>query len=71
MFSLTDSDRPEISQLFGPWLNRLQFHGQGYRDGKVFETFGIVYVHDPHKSKMESIAQKKEATPSEPPESRS
>jgi hypothetical protein len=40
--------RPEIAQLFGPWLNRLQFHGQGYREGNVFESFGIVYVPDPY-----------------------
>ena len=40
--------RPEIAQLFGPWLSRLQFHGQGYRDGNAFESFGIVYVPDPY-----------------------
>ncbi len=68
---MNSPDRPEIAQLFGPWLNRLQFHGQGYRDGKVFESFGIVYVPDPYKGKTETIAQKKEATPSKPPESRS
>jgi hypothetical protein len=64
-------DRPEIAQLFGPWLSRLQFHGQGYRDGKVFESFGVVYVPDPYGSNPKATAQKKEATPSEPPESRS
>lgn len=40
--------RQEIAQEFGPWLNQLQFHGQGYRDGAVFESFGIVYVPDPY-----------------------
>jgi hypothetical protein len=40
--------RDEIAREFGPWLNQLQFRGQGYRDGEVFETFGIVYVRDPH-----------------------
>ena len=40
--------RPEIANEFGPWLNRLQFRGQGYRDGDVFETYGIQYVPNPY-----------------------
>ncbi|NLX97406.1 MAG: DUF3800 domain-containing protein [Rhodopirellula sp.] len=45
---MTAASRPEIAQRFGPWLNRLQFRGQGYRDGNAFESFGIVYVPDPY-----------------------
>jgi hypothetical protein len=48
---MTAPSRPEIAQLFGPWLRRLQFHGQGYRDGNAFESFGIVYVSDPHSAR--------------------
>jgi len=48
---MSDPKREEIANQFGPWLNRLQFHGQGYRDGKVFETFGIVYVPDPYAAR--------------------
>jgi len=40
--------RNDIADQFGAWLNRLQFHGHGYRDGNVFETFGIVFVPDPY-----------------------
>jgi hypothetical protein len=40
--------REEIAAEFGPWLNRLQYHGQGYRDGHVFESWGIVYVPNPY-----------------------
>jgi len=40
--------REEIALEFGPWLNRLQFRGQGYHEGEVFESFGIVYVPDPY-----------------------
>jgi hypothetical protein len=40
--------RPEIANEFGPWLRRLQFHGQGYRDGQVFETYGICYIPNPY-----------------------
>lgn len=40
--------REEISSEFGPWLNSLQHRGQGYRDGKVFDSFGIVFVPDPY-----------------------
>ena len=40
--------RDEIAREFGPWLNQIQFHGQGYREGAVFESFGIVYVPNPY-----------------------
>jgi len=43
--------REEIGTEFGPWLDQLQFHGQGYRDGVVFESFGIVYVPDPYTAR--------------------
>jgi hypothetical protein len=39
--------RDEIWTEFGEWLLQLQFHGQGYRDGNVFETWGICYVPNP------------------------
>lgn len=45
------SSRPEIASEFGPWLNQLQFRGQGYRDGKVFDTYGITYVPDPYTAR--------------------
>jgi hypothetical protein len=32
--------RDEIQLEFLDWLRRLQFHGDGYRDGNVFETWG-------------------------------
>jgi hypothetical protein len=40
--------RPEIADEFGPWLNNLQFRGQGYKDGNVFEVYGICYVPNPY-----------------------
>jgi len=43
--------RNEIAGEFGPWLSRLQFRGQGYRDGEVFESFGIIYVPDPYSAR--------------------
>jgi hypothetical protein len=39
--------REEIRLEFLEWLRRLQFYGQGYRDGNVFETWGICYVPNP------------------------
>ena len=36
--------RNEIADEFGPWLHQLQFHGDAYKSGQVFETWGIVYV---------------------------
>ena len=39
--------RDEIHTEFFDWLRGLQFHGDGYKDGKVFETWGICYVPNP------------------------
>jgi hypothetical protein len=40
--------RPEIADQFGRWLNRLQYRGQGYRDGAVFDSYGISFVPNPY-----------------------
>jgi hypothetical protein len=39
--------REEIRREFRDWLGQLQFHGNGYRDSNVFETWGICYVPNP------------------------
>jgi hypothetical protein len=41
-------ERPEIGVEFGRWLKRIQFRGQGHRDGAVFDTYGIVFVPNPY-----------------------
>ena len=46
--------RDEIASEFGPWLNRLQFEGEGYRDGNVYHTYGIVFVPDPYTARSGS-----------------
>lgn len=43
--------RQEIADEFGPWLNKLQFMGSGYRDGNEFKTSGIVFVPDPYTAR--------------------
>jgi len=43
--------RPEIASEFGPWLNKLQFRGDAYRDGIVYPEFGIVFVPDPYAAR--------------------
>jgi hypothetical protein len=40
--------RVEVADEFGPWLNRLQFRGEAYRDGDVYPEYGIVFVPDPY-----------------------
>ena len=40
--------RQEIVDAFGEPLFRLQFQGEGYRDGQVFRSQGIVYVPNPY-----------------------
>ncbi len=43
--------REEIAGMFGAELASLQFRGQGYREGKVFDTDGIVHVPGPYESR--------------------
>ena len=40
--------REEIAKEFGPWLGQLQYRGQGYRDGKVFDSYGVTFVPNPY-----------------------
>lgn len=39
--------REEIRFEFFDWLRDLQYHGTGYRDGKIFESWGIFFVPNP------------------------
>ena len=43
--------RREIADDFGPWLGQLQFRGQSYKDGAVYDTYGIVFVPDPYTAR--------------------
>lgn len=43
--------RKEIDEIFGKWLTRLQFRGQGYREGEVYDSYGIVFVPDPYEAR--------------------
>jgi hypothetical protein len=40
--------RADINTEFNSWLYRLQFEGDGYRDGQVFHLYGITYVANPY-----------------------
>jgi hypothetical protein len=40
--------REEIAEEFGRWLNQLQYHGKGLREGFAFDSYGIKYVPDPY-----------------------
>ncbi len=44
---MSEPVREEICTEFLDWLRSLQFHGEGYKDGRVFETWGICYVPNP------------------------
>jgi hypothetical protein len=43
--------RAEIADEFGPWLNQLQFRGEGYREGSVYQEYGIVFVPDAYSAR--------------------
>ena len=32
---------------FGPLLDKIQYRGDGYKEGQVFRTWGIFYVPNP------------------------
>jgi hypothetical protein len=44
--------RGEIATEFGPKIRRLQWSGQGYRDGQVYDSFGVVMVPDPYEARQ-------------------
>ena len=41
--------RDEIAEMFGTDLADLQYRGQGVREGRAFDSYGIVYVPDPYE----------------------
>lgn len=46
------SVRQGIADRFANWIGRLQFRGEGYRDGRVFPSYGIVFVPDLYESRQ-------------------
>lgn len=48
--------RQEIATEFGPKLRRLQWEGEGNRDGRAFRSFGIVFVPDPYETRSSTDA---------------
>jgi hypothetical protein len=43
--------REEIALEFGPKIRRIQWEGEGYRDGTVYHSWGIVFVPDPYSAR--------------------
>jgi Protein of unknown function (DUF3800) len=43
--------RPEIAAETRQYLDELQWKGDGYRDGRVYASYGIVLVPDPYSSR--------------------
>jgi hypothetical protein len=43
---MTEPARKEIADEFAPLVERLQWRGDGYRDGETYKTQGLVYVPD-------------------------
>jgi len=40
--------RPEIAEGFGPWLKTLQYREHVERDGRKFDSYGIIFVPNPY-----------------------
>lgn len=45
------TERMDVKQIANQWIEKLQYHGQGYRDGQTFPAHGIVFVPDPYESR--------------------
>lgn len=45
---MAEAARPELAGEFAPLLDRLQWRGEVWREGKHFKTKGIAYVPDPY-----------------------
>jgi hypothetical protein len=47
-FGMDAQTRPEIQAEFAQLIGKLQFRGEGSKEGETFQTYGIVYVSDPY-----------------------
>ncbi len=63
--------REEIAEEFGPWLRALQYHDRVEKDGRTFDSYGIVFVPNPYgdgrKKEKEKGGKAFQATHEEPP----
>ena len=46
--------RKELADDYRHWLAQLQFRGDGYHDGAVYNSYGIVFVPDPYTARNTS-----------------
>ncbi len=46
--------RPEIAEDFGPWLGKLQWHGEVQREQASYASYGITYVPDLFTTRQET-----------------
>ncbi|OGV45469.1 MAG: hypothetical protein A2X46_01135 [Lentisphaerae bacterium GWF2_57_35] len=51
LLGMTATERLDVKDLTCAWIAKLQYHGEGYKDGQTFKTHGIVYVPDPYESR--------------------
>jgi hypothetical protein len=47
-FGMNEPVRKEIADEFGPWLSELQYHGHVEREGRRYDSYGIVFVLNPY-----------------------
>lgn len=40
--------RPEIAEELGPWPKELQYKDHVERDGRAFDSYGIIFVPNPY-----------------------
>ena len=48
VIDLSAPARQEVAEQFAVKIDRLQYRGQGYRDGRVFKQWGICHVPNPY-----------------------
>jgi len=45
------TERLDVKDIAGKWIDKLQYHGEAYKDGSTFKMHGIVFVPDPYESR--------------------
>jgi hypothetical protein len=53
---MTEPVREEIHEEFHDWLMKIQFQGDGYKQGQVFKTWGVCFTPNPYASGRDAKA---------------
>ena len=56
---MDEPTRPEIAEEFAPWLKALQYKDRVEREGRAFDSYGILFVPNPYgEGRLPSLKKK-------------